>query len=250
MVGASGALRGFVGEGGVEFAVVESDEKTMPGLAGDIGGEGGGGERGVELVSLWGGVEGRKKSERIIVRAERAEVVFVQRVGGESNAQLVPGGGAVDEPADRLGVEELVRKHHARASQRDRFADADVFYGAKRVGRAAGKDAARGLGAKLDEGMGGGVKPGGSEQMGAGGGDEFTEDRAETGSGVEITPGRAPDAGAVAAVVAGERIVKREVHEPVETQSPLHASLAIEGGAKDRVERRGRSGGGAGRCGG
>ena len=49
--------------------------------------------------------------------------------GGQADAELVPSGGAADEAADGLGVEEFVGENDAGAGEGERFADAAGFDG-------------------------------------------------------------------------------------------------------------------------
>jgi len=224
VVGAGGAGGGVFDEFEPGFAVVESDEEAAPRLRGEVAGERGGGEGGVEDVSVGGG---RGKFGGWLGEWEFG---FGELVVVKADAEFAPGFFAEDESAERLGVEELVGEDDAVAGERERFADAERADGGERMGD-AGENAGGRFGADFDEAVGaGGVEA--AEQRSAGGGDKFAEDGTAGAGGEKVGAGRVADALPGAAVVSKFWIVEREGHEAVERHRAGGVGLRCETAAK------------------
>lgn len=185
VVGAGAAYGDGVGELGEGFAVVEGDEEPAPATGRETGGELGGLEGGVKVVVERGVVEGRERGGEI--DGGGAEVRFGETVVvAERDSELVPGGGAADEAAEGLGVEELVGENDAGALDLERVTEPEGAGRGEGVFPRALEDAAGGFGADLYKSMGGRVETVGTQERGAGGGDEPAENRAQAGGGVEV----------------------------------------------------------------
>lgn len=236
VVGAGRAGGGVFDELEPGFAVVESDEEAAPGLRGEVAGERGGGEGGVENVSVRGG------RGEFGGRIDERELDFGKLVVVKADAEFAPGVFAEDESAERLGVEELVGEDDAVAGERERLADAERADGGERMGD-AGENAGGRLGADFDEGvMAGGV--GAAEELCAGGGDEFAEDGAAGAGGEEVGARGVSNALTRAAVVSKFWIVEREGHEAVEGHGAVAVGLGGKPVSKSFGERRARGHGG------
>ncbi len=230
VVDAGGAGGSVFDELGPGFAVVEGDEEALPRLGGDFAGEGGGGERGVEDVSVGGG------RGKFGGRGGEGELDFGEGVFAEGDAELAPGVIAEDEAAERLGIEELVGKNDAGAGECERFADAERADGGERMGD-VGEDAGGRFGADFDEGVV--ARDGGAaEEGGAGGGDEFAEDGAAGAGGEEVGAGGVADSLVRAAVVSNFWIVERQRHESVEWHGRVGVGARGEQAAKSVGRRR------------
>lgn len=153
---------------------------------------------------------------------------IAQRVRGQGDADLAPLPAAEDEPVAGLGVEKLVRKDDGGRRDGERPAEGQRQCRGKgmRHPRQHALRPVAGFDADLDRGVAG--RRARTEQAAAGLRDEFAEEGAERRRREEVGAGRPADAPAAARVVAGSRVVQRELHEPGERQDRAGAGGAVE----------------------
>ena len=198
---------GAIGVGGANFrpafAIVASDDQSLPRLTGDLLHQLTRGPRHIQVIPFrsfrwqagwWG-------SRRL---------GFNQQILTECHADLGPASVMTHETAEWLGVEQLVGKHHQASRQCDRLSAGDDFVFAKRV-RDVAQDAGSRFRPDFHESEFPGILP--AEEGHGSSRNQFTEHVSGCGCGVEIGFTSVADALSRMSVIADFRMIKRQLHE-------------------------------------